>query len=327
MTVSVKARPFRYSHTIGRLALNGKGFSNPYDLALGPGDLIYVVNRSNATQAPQGAVRVGICTLGEEYVGEFGGFGTDDGQLVWPTAIAVDRHGNVYVADEHRHDVQVFGPDHAFLRKWGSQGSGDGQLDRPSGLAIDRDDNVLVVDHMNNRICKFTPDGELLATWGRAGAGPGELNLPWGIAVDGQGQVYVADWRNDRIQKFSPDGDYLATIGESGSEVGQLRRPANVAVDEDGNVYVADWGNDRVAVFSALGFPVTTMIGDSEMSTWGAEYLEANPDLLAGRKIMADGTPEKRLHGPTAVEVDAEGHVIIVDSCRHRLQVYERVWP
>ncbi|MDP8922296.1 MAG: NHL repeat-containing protein [Chloroflexota bacterium] len=324
MTISVKSRPFRYSHSVGRLALTGKGFSNPIDLALGKGELLYVLNRSNATQAPQGAVRVTICTVGEEYIGEFGGFGTDDGQIVWPTAIAVDLHGNIYVSDEHRHDVQVFGPDHAFIRKWGSQGSGDGQLDRPSGLAVDADDNVFVVDHMNNRICKFTPEGELLTTWGRAGSGPGEFNLPWGVGVDKQGQVYVADWRNDRIQKFTGDGDYLATIGEPGSEVGQLRRPANMAVDDDGNIYVADWGNERVAVFTPLGFPLTMMIGDSEMSTWGAEFLAANPDLVEGRKIMADGTPEKRIHGPTAVEVDAEGRVIIVDSCRHRLQIYER---
>ena len=60
------------------------------------------------------------------------------------------------------------------------------------------------------------------------------------------------------------------------------------------------------------------------MSTWGAEFLSANPELTEGRRIMADGTAEKRLHGPTAVEVDEQGRVIIVDSCRHRLQIYER---
>src|SRR5215212_4363337 len=152
MTVSVKLRPFRYSHTVGMLALTGKGFSNPIDVALGRNDLVYVLNRSNSFQAPMGAVRVGICTLDEEYVGQFGSFGTDDGQFTWPTSLAIDAHGNVYVADEHRHDVQVFGPDHAFVRKWGSQGSEPGQLDRPSGLAVDPDGNVLAVDHLNNRI-------------------------------------------------------------------------------------------------------------------------------------------------------------------------------
>jgi DNA-binding beta-propeller fold protein YncE len=210
------------------------------------------------------------------------------------------------------------------VRKWGTFGSGDGQLDRPSGLAVDPDDNLFVVDHLNNRIQKLSPQGELLARWGMAGSGHGEFNLPWGVCVDRQGQVYVADWRNDRVQTFTNAGEYLATIGTPGSGDGQLSRPANVAVDDDGNVYVADWGNERVTVFTALGFPLTSVIGDSEMSQWGAEFLSANQDLINGRQIMHDGTPEKRLFGPTAVEVDEQGRVIIVDSCRHRLQIYER---
>jgi DNA-binding beta-propeller fold protein YncE len=135
----------------------------------------------------------------------------------------------------------------------------------------------------------------------------------------------VADWRNDRVQKFTNDGEYVATIGTPGSAEGQIKRPANVAVDEDGNVYVADWGNERVSVFTALGFPLTTIIGDATMSKWGAEFLSANQDLTEGRKVMADGTPEKRFWGPTAVEVDEQGRLIVVDSCRHRLQIYNRV--
>ena len=324
MTVTVKLRPLQYSHTIGMLALTGRGFSNPIDLALGKNGLVYVLNRSNSYQAQMGAVRVTICTLDSEYVGQFGGFGEGDGEITWPTSIAIDRHGNIYVSDEHRHDIQVFGPDQSFVRKWGTFGSGDGQLNRPSGLAVDADDNVFVVDHLNNRIQKFTPDGQVLAKWGSQGSGPGEFNMPWGICVDSDDQVYVADWRNDRIEKFTADGQYLGSIGSSGSGDGQLNRPANVGVDKDGNVYVADWGNERVAIFNSLGFPITTLIGDHTHSKWGDEFLAANQELLDGRKVMADGTPEKRFWGPTAVEIDAEGRVVVVDSCRHRLQVYTR---
>jgi hypothetical protein len=39
---------------------------------------------------------------------------------------------------------------------------------------------------------------------------------------------------------------------------------------------------------------------------------------------MADGTPEKRFWGPTAAEIDEHGRVLVVDSCRHRIQIYER---
>jgi DNA-binding beta-propeller fold protein YncE len=325
MVVSVAPRPLRYSHTVGNLALTGRGFSNPYDVTVVGGRILYVVNRSNANQASQGAVRVTICTVDEEYIGSMAGFGEEDGGLVWPTAIAHDSDGNIYISDEHRHDVQVFNCQHEFVRKWGTMGSGPSDMNRPSGLAVDSNDNIFVVDHMNNRIQKRRPDGSVVSQWGSPGNGPGEFNLPWGICTDKDDNVYVADWRNDRIQKFTNDGQYISTIGRSGSGIGELNRPANLAVDEKGNVYVCDWGNERVQVFTSLGFPLTTIVGDSEMSEWGAAYLAANQDLVAGRKVAADPTPEKRLFGPTAVELDEQGRVIIVDSCRHRLQIYEKV--
>ena len=321
--VYIAARPYAYSHTIGTLAASGRGFSNPVDLALGENGLLYVINRSNANQARGGAVRGSICTIDEEYLGSFSGFGEGDGQLVWPTSIARDSQGNLYISDEHRHDVQVFDKDGNYLRKWGSLGSALGNLNRPAGVAVDSDDNIIVADSMNNRIQRFSPDGESLAAWGSAGSGPGEFNLPWGVGVDNQGNVYVADWRNDRVQKFSSGGDYEMTIGRPGSGDGQLKRPVNVAVDGDGNVYVADWGNERVSIFNSAGYPIQTLIGDAAMSKWGAEYLAAQVDLTAGRKV-ADLTPEKRLWGPTAVEVDEQGRILIVDSCRHRIQVYRR---
>jgi len=319
VSVAIRTRPFTYSHTIGLLSLTAKGFSNPVDMALGEGGLMYVVNRSNSYQALMGAVRVTICNIEGDYIGQFGGFGEGDGQLTWPTSIARDSKGNLYVSDEHRHDVQVFDKDGNFLRKWGSFGASPGQLNRPSGLAVDHDDTVLVVDHMNNRIQRCTSDGKPVAAWGSAGSGPGEFNLPWGIGVDSQSNVYVADWRNDRIQSFSRDGAYIRSFGE-----GQLKRPANVSLDAEGNVYVADWGNDRVPVLTPEGYPLTTLIGDADVSRWGAEYLSANTELTEGRKIMADGTPEKRFWGPTAVEVDDQGHVFVIDSCRHRVQIYNR---
>jgi len=324
MVVTIAPRPLKYSHTVGNLALTGRGFSNPYDLTVVGGRVLYVLNRSNSNQASQGAVRVTICTVDEEYIGTMAGFGEEDGGLVWPTSISSDSEGNIYIADEHRHDVQVFNRDHEFVRKFGNLGSGPDDMNRPSGLAVDSEDNVFVVDHMNNRIQQRRPDGEVVSQWGSAGDGPGEFNLPWGICTDASDNVYVADWRNDRIQKFTNDGQYISTIGRSGSGIGELNRPANLCVDKAGNIHVADWGNERVQLFSDLSFPITTVIGDSEMSKWGAEFLSANQDLIEGRKL-ADMTPEKRLHGPTGVEVDEQGRVIIVDSCRHRLQIYERV--
>jgi len=324
MVVSTHLSTLTYSHTIGLLALTGRGFSNPFDLALGQDGRIYVLNRSNFNHAPMDAVRVGICTLDEQYLGEFGSFGETDGLFTWPSAITVDRAGNVYVADEHRHDVQVFDTAGQFVRKVGSYGSGAGQLDRPCGLATTAQGTILVTDHLNHRIQERTPEGTVLRQWGSAGSGPGEFNLPWGICVDQEGCIYVADWRNDRIQKFTATGDYLATIGSPGSGDGQLHRPSNLAVADDGAIFVTDWGNERVCAFAADGTYLTSVYGDSAMSTWGAEAVASAPDLIEGRAEAHDLSAERRFFGPTAVEVDRQGNVIVVDSCRHRLQVYRR---
>jgi len=325
MMVIVAPPPLKYSHTIGLLALTGRGFSNPMNAAVNDAGVLYVVNRSNSFQALQGAVRITVCNVAGEYLSEFGAYGTQDGQFVWPTGIDVDSRGNIYLADEHRHDVQVWDKDHNFARKWGGLGDGDTQMNRPAGLAVDSQDNVLVADALNNRILKFSPDGRLLDKWGEAGAGEGEFNMPWGVGVDAQDNVYVADWRNDRVQKFTPDGTYMAGFGRSGSGTGELSRPADVAVDVDGNVYVADWGNERLSVFEPDGYPLTTLIGDADLSKWGGEYISANDDIIRGRQIAADMSLEKRFWGPTGVAVDKAGHVLVVESCRHRVQVYDRV--
>ena len=198
-------------------------------------------------------------------------------------------------------------------------------MNRPAGLATDSQDHVIVADGLNNRILKFTADGKLLAEWGTAGAGQGQFNNPWGVGVDGEDNVYVADWRNDRVQKFSADGGYLATFGTPGSHTGQLSRPADVAVDVDGNVIVADWGNERVTLFEPDGYPLTTLIGDADLSRWGGEYISANDDIIRGRQVAADMTPEKRFWGPTGVAVDSVGRLVVTESCRHRVQVYDRV--
>lgn len=322
---SAVASPFRYSHTIGVMAHGGRGFSNPVDLALAPGDIIYVLNRSNPVQGPppMGGLRIGILNVNEDYLGFFGSYGTGEGQFIWPTAIALDSQGRIYVADEYRHDVQVFDREGHVVGRWGGLGEQPGQFNRPSGLAIDRHDNVFVVDHFNQRVQKVTTEGQPLAAWGSRGSDPGQFELPWGCGVDSEGNLYVADWGNDRVQKFDNQGRFLASYGSPGSGEGQVKRPASATADDDGNVYVADWGNERVVVFREDGSHLATLIGDATMSKWGQESLEGNPDLVIARKDV-DLEPEKRLWGPTSVKVDALGRVFIVDSCRHRLQIYQR---
>ena len=315
-------RVYRYSHTIGRREYSGTGFRTPMALARGKGDLIYVLNRSYEYR-PDGK-RVTICSVGEDYIGEFGTGGTKDGQFVWPTSIAIDKEENVYVADEHLQRISIFSKEGEWLSKWGVEGDGDGQFNRPSGLAFDSEDNLFLVDSANNRVQKFTKDGRFLAKWGRPGSGDGEFNLPWGIEIDGEGNIYVADWRNDRVQKFTPDGQFLMKLGTPGNGDGELNRPSGLAVDQDGDIYVADWGNDRVQVFASDGTFVTKFTGDATMSKWGKEKLEANKEMLQERENAYQPEREKLFWGPVAIEVDDNHRIFICELCRGRIQVYQK---
>ena len=332
---------YRYSHSIGIYALLGRGFNNPVDVAFGPEGVLYVLNRAG----PEVAVRmpykrVSMCTVDSEFLGEFSSGGTGDGQLMWPASIAIDRDANVYVSDEALHRVTVFDSKGNFLRNWGTRGSGDGQLNRPAGIAFDGNDNLLVVDGMNNRIQRFTRDGIFLDEWGSGGSGEGEFNIPWGIAVDEDDNVFVADWRNDRIQKFDGEGKFLAEFGGPGEDDGKFNRPSGVTVDADGNIYVADWGNERVQILGPNGDFVTKFRGESGMSKWADDYFSANTEEWEIRQ-QADLEPEfdappddfareesanieKLFWGPVSVKLDDQGRMFVVESCRHRIQIYQK---
>ena len=318
----ITTRVFHYDRTIGHGDYYGSSFKVGADLALGPNGLIYVPNRS-VEWRPDG-MRVTVVTIDEEYIGQFSQFGEGDGELIWPSSIALDSKQNVYVADEWLNRISIFDKEGNFLSKWGVPGSGDGEINKPSGIRFDKEDNMYLVDSRNNRVQKFTKDGKFLAKWGEAGTGEGQFNLPWGLTIDNRGDVYVADWRNDRIQKFTADGQYLAEFGSSGSGVGEFNRPTGVAVDKDGDIYVADWRNDRVQVLTPDGRHITTFIGDAGLSKWAAEKLNANPGHLLMRSLIRDYTEELRFWRPKAIAIDEEGRVIILDAVRDRLQVYQK---
>ena len=317
-------RAFDYSHSLGRNEFSGAGFRQPVDMAISDGEVAYVLNRSYE-QRPDG-IHVTMMTLGEDYITEFSSYGEAEGQITWPTSIALDADGKVYVADEWLNRISIFDKDGGFLSSWGKAGSGDGELDRPAGIAISTDGTMFLTDSRNHRVQKFSLDGQFKGKFGSFGDGPGQFNMPWGISLDKEGQVFVVDWRNDRIQQFTADGEWQASFGQSGDGVGQFNRPSSVCVDEDGDIYVADWLNNRVQVLSPDGRFVTAMHGDHVLSQSGKDKLLSNPDMIRQRALAFANNPgfEQHFTHPSAVKIDRQGRVCVLDSTRGRIQVYTK---
>jgi sugar lactone lactonase YvrE len=197
-----------------------------------------------------------------------------------PAGVAVDRFGNVLVADGGNFRIRIIDSDGAVgtFAGTGTNGFADGpaasaKFNLPTGVAVDGSDIVYVADTGNHRIRKIDSSTGLVSTVagdGTAGFADGagtsaKFNAPRGVAVDGSGNLYVADTGNYRIRKIDSSGvvSTLAGIGTSGFADGsgttaQFDFSVGVAVDGSGNVYVGDTGNSRIRKIASTVVTTTT---------------------------------------------------------------------
>src|SRR5215472_10803285 len=354
LTTVVRGRAYDWSHAIGRGAATGTGFNYVQTMCLGNDGDLYTANRGNENNFGMRVNRIRLGGAGdEELLAEFFQHGDGDGKATWPFGVAVGKDGRVFCSDEWTNTISVFDANGKFQYKFGKSGSGDGELMRPAGLAVEANGNVIVVDSGNNRLQVFTPEGKLVAQCGKAGSGQGEFNKPWGITLDEDGNIYVADWKNHRVQKLSPAGKFLMAIGRYGKlpvapnafavtylgpfissvpdteriPAGILNHPTGVAVDPEGDIYVTDWANHRLCIFDKEGHPLTHLVGEAQvMSKWGQQSIDANPDMMKAYRRARNQEPLWRFCFPTAVVFDPKtDQIIVADSQRNRLQVYNKV--
>jgi DNA-binding beta-propeller fold protein YncE len=229
-----------------------------------------------------------------------GGRGSGKGLFDLPTGIAVDRSGNVLVADTGNGRIEKFSPDGGFLGAIGIKGIGYGQLGAPNGIAVDHAGNIYVADASKHIVEKLAPDGAVIDEW--KGPDPGFYG-PRRIAIGPDRSLYVVDQGRTRIVKFGPDGRVLTVWGSKGNGDGQFDDHTSVAVDPKTNkVYVADPINKRIQVFDSNGTFITKLM----IAEWGRPH---------GFEDLAIDSQNNRLYASSA-NMDS---VLIFDLNGHRI--------
>lgn len=259
--------------------------------------------------------------------------------LRYPVGVAVDRLGNVYIADEGNKALYKVTSDNfisTVVSLEGKEGySGDGgpvgqaKFSSFSSIATDSQGNLYINDQGNHCIRKINPDGivSTLAGTGVAGySGDGSnanaaqlnLNLYDQLVSDQNGNIFIVDGGNHRVRKIDANTGNITTIAGTGvagysgdgslATSAQLEAPSGIAIDKNGHVYIADYGNARIRRIDKNTQVISTVAGNGHLN-YGSGY-------------DGDGkyAYNASLGAPTDMAEDAQGNLYIADMANHRVR-------
>lgn len=260
-----------------------------------------------------------------------GSYGSSNGSgsaaRFWmPTAICLDRDGNLIVADQFGGRVRLISPAGVV-----SFAGGEGvRFTGPTGLLIQPDGSILVAEPGRSTISRldFTPAVTLFAgSPTLSGSDDGvasaaRFNLPGGVSLASDGGLIVADTGNHTIRRVSSTGQVSTIAGSAGcagitngkADQARFNQPGGAVASTNGSIYVADTGNDLIRRVDPTG-EVVTFAGAPGTLTPPDEFL--HPSALSlkndGSLVVADFN-QMRAISPSGTVTRLAGstrHVII----------------
>jgi RHS repeat-associated protein len=300
----------------------------PQGVALDSSGNVYIADTGNNRIRKVTVLTGDIATIAGNGTAGYSGDGgaAISAELNFPSGVAVDSSGNVYIADAYNQRVRKLTVSTAKISTIAGNGipgytgnSGpaiSAELSNPSGVAVDSSGNIYIADSGNNSVRKVTASsGDIAAfagngTYGYSGDnGPAvnaQLALPYGVFVDSSGNVYIADSNNSVIRKVTALTLAITTVAGNGSPgylgdgaqamSAALYDPAGVVVDASGNIYIADDFNCRVRKVTASTGIINTVAGST---SYGGDGGPATSALF---------------YYPGGMRVDASGNLYIADT-------------
>lgn len=207
------------SGTLGSTDATGiaASFNYPADVAVDSAGNLYVADTENHRIRKVTPAGVVTTFAGSGSQGSADATGTA-ATFSYPSGIAVDSSGIVYVSDTANHKIRKITPGAAVttLAGSGSQGSADGPgatatISSPMNLSVDSSGNIYVASMTVHKIRKITSAGDVSTLAGSGAVGSVDATgtaatfyNPIGCAVGTTGIVYIADSSTNKIRKILP---------------------------------------------------------------------------------------------------------------------------
>ena len=255
--------------------------NGPFALAMDNANNLYIADGYNHVVrkvSPTGIISTFAGTSTASFAGD-GGPATA-AQLNNPVGLAIDKAGNVYIADDHNNVIRKVTVSTGIITTVAGSvaagSSGDGgpatsaRLDLPIGVTFDTAGNMYIADAHNNAIRKVDNAG-IISTYagsltsGYSGDGGAatlaKLDTPQRISFDDSSNLYISDYYNNVVRKvnnitgiittYAGDGTGAGTIPPTGAYGGddsvptkaQLAFPHGIAFDHLHKAYISDRGN------------------------------------------------------------------------------------
>lgn len=194
---------------------NAAQFANPYGVAVDAAGNIYVADTYNSSIRKIDLTGEVTTLAGNGTYGYQEGTGSA-ARFSFPSSLAADGAGFVYVADKNNHRIRKISPsgEVVTLAGDGTAGLKDGsgpsaKFNFPFAIALGPHGHLFVTDVASHSIREISPTGLVTTIAGNGeegfqdGLGPdAKFRFPYGLAVDGAGNIYVGDGGNYRIRKL-----------------------------------------------------------------------------------------------------------------------------